>query len=83
MYGLQGATNPDAIDQQKATAFVDALTQFDRRMNQVVVDSGILKGIPQGRLKAAGNALFITQWVASDGPLKLSNMPCSGAGNAP
>ena len=57
MYGLQGATNPDAVDQQKATAFVDALTQFDRRMNQVVVDSNILKGIPQGRLKAAGNAL--------------------------
>ncbi|DBB00608.1 TPA: hypothetical protein ACH3X3_002298 [Trebouxia sp. C0006] len=53
----EGATNPDAIDQQKATAFVDALTQFDRRMNQVVVDSGILKGIPQGRLKAAGEQI--------------------------
>ncbi|KAA6428416.1 MAG: hypothetical protein FRX49_01292, partial [Trebouxia sp. A1-2] len=53
----EGATHPDAIDQQKATAFVDALTQFDRRMNQVVIDSGILKGIPQGRLKAAGEQI--------------------------
>ncbi len=64
MYGLQGATNPDAVDQQKATAFVDALTQFDRRMNQVVVDSAILKSIPQGRLKAAGNALCSSQMLS-------------------
>lgn len=53
----EGVAHPDAIDQQQATAFVDALTQFDRRMNQVVVDSGILKGIPQGRLKAAGEQI--------------------------
>lgn len=51
---MQGAANPDGLDQQKITDFVDALTQFDRRMNQVVVDSGILKGIPMGRLRAAG-----------------------------
>lgn len=51
---MQGAANPDGLDRQKTTDFVDALTQFDRRMNQVVVDSGILKGIPKGRLRAAG-----------------------------
>ncbi|DBB00982.1 TPA: hypothetical protein ACH3X1_000888 [Trebouxia sp. C0004] len=53
----EGAAHPDGTNQQKATAFVNALMQFDRRMNQVVVDSGILRGIPHGRLKAAGEQI--------------------------
>lgn len=51
---MQAAAHSDGGDQRKASAFVQSLTNFDRRMNQVVVDSGILKGIPKGRLKAAG-----------------------------
>lgn len=51
---MQGAVPADALNEEEATAFVGALTNFDKRMNQVVVDSGILKGIPEGRLKLAG-----------------------------
>ena len=55
---MQGGAPADAADQQKATAFVEALTDFDKRMNQVVVDSGILQGIPEGRLTTAGALLL-------------------------
>ena len=51
---MQGGAAADAADQQKGSAFVEALTDFDKRMNQVVVDSGILQGIPEGRLRSAG-----------------------------
>ena len=51
---LQATLHAAGVDQQKAKAFVDSLTNFDRRMNQVVVGSGILKGIPEGRLRSAG-----------------------------
>lgn len=51
---IQGGAAADAADQQKATAFVEALSDFDKRMNQVVVDSGVLQGIPEGRLTSAG-----------------------------
>ena len=53
---MQGGAHADSFDQDKATAFVDALSSFDKRMNQVVVDSGILKGVPEGRLTSAGRA---------------------------
>ena len=52
---MQGAAHPDKLDHDKVSTFVEALTQFDRRLNQVVVDCGILKGIPKGRLNEAGN----------------------------
>ena len=50
----QGGAAVDTADQQKATAFVEALTDFDKRMNQVVVDSGILQGVSEDRLRSAG-----------------------------
>ena len=58
---LQGGAAVDTSSQQKATAFVEALTDFDKRMNQVVVDSGILQGIPEGRLTSAGASLLSPQ----------------------
>ena len=68
---MQDAANPDGLDQQKVAVFVDALTQFDRRMNQVVVDSGILKGIPKGRLRAAGKRPWRHALVAAYSSLLL------------
>lgn len=34
--------------------FIDELSAFDREMNKVVNDSGILAGIPEGRLTEIG-----------------------------
>ena len=51
---MQGGAAADTADQQKATAFVQALTDFDKQMNQVVVDSGLLQGISEDRLWSAG-----------------------------
>ena len=67
---LQATSHADGADQQKANAFVGSLTGFDRRMNQVVVDSGILKGIPEGRLQVAGEAFdtsirLVLHWFGS------------------
>ena len=51
---MQVGAAVDTADQQKATPFVEALTDFDKRMNQVVVDSGILQGVSEDRLRSAG-----------------------------
>ncbi|KAL3147596.1 hypothetical protein ABBQ38_014648 [Trebouxia sp. C0009 RCD-2024] len=51
----EGGGSSNEAGQQKA--FVEALSDFDRRMNQVVVDSAILQGIPEGRLTAAGQLI--------------------------
>lgn len=37
-------------------AFVERLSRFDARMNQAVVDSGVLAGVPRGALARAGAA---------------------------
>ena len=35
-------------------AFVERLSRFDARMNQAVVDAGVLAGVPRGALARAG-----------------------------
>ena len=65
---IQGGAAADAADQQKATAFVEALSDFDKRMNQVVVDCGILQGIPEGRLTSAGASLLSLYKLSQGSP---------------
>lgn len=63
----QGGGSSNGAGQQKASAFVEALSDFDRRMNQVVVDSAILQGIPEGRLTATGGP-FLPSLICSINP---------------
>ena len=51
---LQGASSSSSFDQPAVASFVDDLTQFDRRMNTVVVEAKILQGISQRQLATTG-----------------------------
>ena len=52
--GPAGSYNAAWVD-----AFVERLSRFDARMNQAVVDSGVLAGVPRGALARAGAAAFL------------------------
>ncbi|KAK9829096.1 hypothetical protein WJX72_003863 [[Myrmecia] bisecta] len=56
MQGLlpEDADLPRQFDMEWLGHFIDELSEFDREMNQVVVESGILAGIPKRRLVEAG-----------------------------
>lgn len=56
---MQGTPSAGAYDPDAIASFVKKLTDFDRRMNTVVVDSKILQGISQGQLVAAGEGPFL------------------------
>lgn len=51
---MQGSAPAEAYDQESVAAYVRQLTDFDRRMNTVVVESGILQGVTKGELAFAG-----------------------------
>ena len=51
---MQEGTGPGQYDAAWLQRFVRQLSEFEGRMNQVVVDSGILAHVPPGSLAAAG-----------------------------
>ena len=53
---LQGQEHerPAAYDAAWVDGFVEQLSEFDARINQAVVDSGVLAGVPRGALARAG-----------------------------
>ena len=53
----QGSAAGDAYNKDAIDSFVEQLTDFDRRMNTAVVESGILRGISQGQLATTGMPL--------------------------
>lgn len=63
--GMQGTPSAGAYDPDAIASFVKQLTDFDRRMNTVVVDAKILHGISQGQLIAAGEGplLILTHHI--------------------
>ena len=50
----QNAAEAQEFDEQWMEGFVQGLSSFDRRMNEAVVHSGILKHIPKGALGQKG-----------------------------
>ncbi len=64
--GMQSDAPPAAFDRAWVDAFVERLSDFDARMNQDVVDSGVLAGVPRGALARAG-----ASQTASPGPGEL------------
>ncbi len=52
--GMQSDAPPAAFNRDWVDAFVERLSDFDARMNQDVVDSGVLAGVPRGALARAG-----------------------------
>ena len=53
----QDGTGPGAFDAAWLQRFVARLSAFEAQMNQVVVDSGILRDVPPGALRDAGTLL--------------------------
>ncbi|KAK9842361.1 hypothetical protein WJX81_008532 [Elliptochloris bilobata] len=53
-----------AYDPAWVDAFVERLSEFDARMNQAVVDSGVLAGVPRGALARAGRAAALREGAA-------------------
>ena len=51
---MQSAAEGGEFDSIWVEDFVDKLSRFDRRMNQAVIDSGILSHIPQHALGREG-----------------------------
>ena len=51
---MQSAAEGGEFDSIWVEDFVDKLSRFDRRMNQAVIDSGILSHIPQHALGHEG-----------------------------
>ena len=52
-----GAAPAASYNDEWLAGVVDQLSEFDRDMNTVVVDSGILTGIPSGALARAGQRI--------------------------
>ena len=50
----EGAAGPRPFDMGWMAEFVDELSEFDRRMNSAVTDSGLLRHVPQHALFKAG-----------------------------
>lgn len=51
---LQDTPSLEAFDEKLLAGIIDHLSEFDREMNSVVVESGILAGIPEGTLARSG-----------------------------
>ena len=51
---LQEGTGPGAFDAAWLQRFMAELSDFEKQMNQVAIDSGILTGVPTDSLSAAG-----------------------------
>lgn len=54
---MQNAVVAEEFDMPWTQDFVEKLSAFDRRMNQAVIDSGILKGIPHDALAREGDPM--------------------------
>jgi hypothetical protein len=55
----EGAAPAASYNDEWLAGVVDQLSQFDRDMNTVVVESGILAGIPSGALARAGGRMSV------------------------
>lgn len=51
---VQDTPPATSLDELALARLVDQLSEFDRKMNGVVVDSGILAGIPDGAISRVG-----------------------------